>query len=74
MPPLATCMHGVFDNCISNFITDATIILHQTVRQARLRRDSDAFRAPPKNWKRALTRLAENRVAYYRRLTDKLKP
>jgi hypothetical protein len=45
----------------------------QTVRQARLRRDADAFRAPPKNWERALTRLAENRVAYYRRLADKLK-
>jgi hypothetical protein len=45
----------------------------QTVRQARLREDSRAFRTPPKNWERALTRLAENRVAYYRRLIEKLR-
>jgi hypothetical protein len=45
----------------------------QTIRQARLSEDSSAFRTPPKNWERALTRLAENRLAYYRRLVDKLK-
>jgi hypothetical protein len=45
----------------------------QTIRQARLSEDSSAFRAPPKNWERALTRLADNRLAYYRRLVDKLK-
>ena len=45
----------------------------QTVRQARLRQDSDAFRAPPKNWKAAITRLAKARVSYYRKLVEKLK-
>jgi len=45
----------------------------QTIRQARLKQETSAFRAPPKNWERALTRLAENRLAYYRRLVDKLK-
>ena len=45
----------------------------QTVRQARLREDSDAFRAPPKNWKAAIIRLAEGRASYYRRLIERLK-
>jgi hypothetical protein len=45
----------------------------QTVRQARLSEASDAFRAPPKNWKTALIRLAETRMSYYRRLIEKLK-
>jgi hypothetical protein len=45
----------------------------QTVRQARLREDSDAFRAPPKNWKAATIRLAEGRASYYRRLIEKMK-
>jgi hypothetical protein len=44
----------------------------QTVRQARLREDSDAFRAPPKNWKAAIIRLAEGRASYYRRLVEKM--
>jgi hypothetical protein len=45
----------------------------QTVRQARLRQGSDAFRAPPKNWKAAITRLAKARVSYYRKLVEKMK-
>jgi hypothetical protein len=45
----------------------------QTVRQARMSEDSDAFRAPPKNWKAAIIKLAEARVSYYRRLMEKLK-
>jgi hypothetical protein len=45
----------------------------QTVRQARLKEDSDAFRAPPKKWNSAIIRLAEARVSYYRKLIEKLK-
>jgi hypothetical protein len=45
----------------------------QTVRQARLNENSDAFRAPPKNWKAAIIRLAEGRVSYYRKLIEQLK-
>ena len=45
----------------------------QTVRQARLREESDAFRAAPKNWKAAIIRLAEARVLHYRKLIEKLK-
>jgi DNA-binding GntR family transcriptional regulator len=45
----------------------------QTVRQARLREDSNAFRTPPKNWKAAIIRLAEARASHYRKLIEKLK-
>jgi hypothetical protein len=45
----------------------------QTIRQARMKVDSKSSRAPPKKWERALIRLAENRVEYYRRLIEKLR-
>jgi len=45
----------------------------QTVRQARLKENSAGFRAAPKNWKLAIIRLAESRVAHYRKLIEKLK-
>ena len=45
----------------------------QTVRQARLKDDSDGFRAPPKNWERAAIRIAEARVLHYRKLIEKLR-
>ena len=45
----------------------------QTVRQARLKEDSDGFRAAPRNWERAVIRLAEARVLHYRKLIEKLK-
>jgi hypothetical protein len=45
----------------------------QSVRQARLRPDSMAFRAPPQNWKNAIIRLAEARVSHYRKLIEKMK-
>jgi hypothetical protein len=45
----------------------------QSIRQARMKEDSESFREPPKNWERALIRSAENRVSYYRRLIEKLR-
>ena len=54
-------------------VAEALGVSVQTVRQARLKQDSDAFRAPPKNWKAAIVRLAENRVSHYRKLIEKLK-
>jgi hypothetical protein len=45
----------------------------QTIRQARMKEDSKSFREPPKNWERALIRLAENRIAYYRKLVERLR-
>jgi hypothetical protein len=59
-----------------------TYLNHQDVAKAlgvsvqtvtRLKEDSDGFRAPPRNWKRAVIRLAEARVLHYRKLIEKLK-
>ncbi len=45
----------------------------QTVRQARMSENTNGFRAPPKNWKGAVIRLAEMRLLHYRKLIEKLK-
>ncbi len=45
----------------------------QTVRQARMKPDSSAFRAPPKDWRHGIIRLAERRVMYYRKLVEQLR-
>jgi len=45
----------------------------QTIRQARMQEDSNSFRAPPKNWEKAIIRLAETRGAYYRKLIQQLQ-
>jgi hypothetical protein len=45
----------------------------QSVRQARLSEESTAFRAPPKNWKNAIIRLAEARMTHYPKLVEKLQ-
>jgi hypothetical protein len=45
----------------------------QTIRQARMQENSKSFREPPQNWERALIWLAENRIAHYRRLIEKLR-
>ena len=54
-------------------VAEALGVSVQTIRQARMKEDSRSFREPPKNWERALIRLAESRVSYYRRLMDKLQ-
>lgn len=43
-----------------------------TIRQARLRDEAAAHRAPPKNWRNAVIQLAEDRVQRYRRLIENL--
>jgi hypothetical protein len=45
----------------------------QAIRQARLREESDAFRSPPKKWKKGIIQLAENRVGQYGKLIEQLK-
>jgi hypothetical protein len=43
-----------------------------SIRQARLRQDAGAHRAPPQNWEIAVVRLAKRRMALYRDLIDAL--
>jgi hypothetical protein len=54
-------------------VANALGVSVQTIRQARMQEDSKSYRAPPQNWERALIRLAENRVSYYRKLIEKLR-
>ena len=54
-------------------VAEALGVSVQTVRQARMKEDSSAFRAPPKHWKDAVIRLAERRVVHYRQLIDQLR-
>jgi hypothetical protein len=43
-----------------------------SIRQARLKRTTTAFREPPRGWQKAVVRLAHERIAQYRRLIDRL--
>jgi hypothetical protein len=45
----------------------------QAIRQARLRPGGNAHRSPPPGWRDAVIRLAEEKVAHYRRLIEKLQ-
>ena len=45
----------------------------QTIRQARLSPNAKAYRAPPERWESALIRLAERRIAQYKRLAENLR-
>ena len=44
-----------------------------SIRQARLSPQAKAFREPPKNWSESVVKLAERRVAQYRKLIDRLR-
>jgi hypothetical protein len=44
-----------------------------SIRQARLGRSAKAFREPPRNWRDAAIKLAGERAAYYKRLSDDLR-
>jgi hypothetical protein len=44
-----------------------------TVRRARLEPSSPAYRSPPPNWKEAITRLAEQRIAQLNDLLTRLR-
>jgi hypothetical protein len=45
----------------------------QTVRQARMRPNTNAHRSPPKDWQDAVIRLAEERVWHYRKLIEGIR-
>jgi hypothetical protein len=45
----------------------------QSIRQARLKDETNGHRQPPEKWESALVELAEKRVADYKRLIAKLR-
>jgi hypothetical protein len=44
-----------------------------SIRQARLRADAKAHRAPPRDWENSVIRLAEERVWHYRKLIEQVR-
>lgn len=44
-----------------------------TIRQARLRAEASAHRAPPENWREAVIRIAESQIMHYRKLIERLQ-
>jgi hypothetical protein len=54
-------------------VAEALGVSVQTVRQARMKEDSSAFRVPPKQWRDALIRLAEDRVWHFRKLIEQMR-
>jgi hypothetical protein len=43
------------------------------IRQARLRPEASAHRAPPVNWQKAALKLAEDRARHFNRLAERLR-
>jgi hypothetical protein len=43
------------------------------IRQARLNRTAKAYRQPPKDWEKAIIRLAQERISQFRKLINRLK-
>ena len=43
------------------------------IRQARLGEEAKAHRSPPRDWRRAVIRLAEEQVWHYRKLIESLQ-
>ena len=54
-------------------VSEALGVSLQAVRQARLKEGGPAKRAPPKDWRYAIIRLAERRIMYYRKLIEQLR-
>jgi len=43
------------------------------IRQARLRPEAIAHRAPPDNWPEAVIRMAESQIMHYRKLIEQVR-
>jgi hypothetical protein len=63
---------GLFDRVDHEDLAKALGVSVAAIRQARLKSDAAAHRAPPKEWRDAVIRLAERRVWHYRALVKSL--
>ncbi len=65
------------DDLLSNIthqqLAEALGVSVATVRQARLRSDSKAYRAPPKDWPYVVIRLAEKQIMRNRALIEQVR-
>jgi hypothetical protein len=65
--------NGLFDRVDHQDLADRLGVSVASIRQARLRPEAGAHRAPPQDWRDAVLRLAEERVAHYRKLIEHLR-
>jgi hypothetical protein len=61
-------------NCVSHKdLADRLGVSVASIRQARLREEAEAHRNAPSDWRNAVIRLSEERVAHYRKLIEKVR-
>ena len=63
----------LFDGPDHAVLAEALAVSVATVRQARLNPTARAYRAPPKDWKFAVIRLAEREIMRKRDLIQKVR-
>jgi hypothetical protein len=64
---------GLFDRVDHADLAKALGISVASIRQARLRPEASAHRAPPPAWREAVIRMAEERVRHYLRLIEGIR-
>ena len=64
---------GLFESLDHENLADRLGVSVALIRQARLRHESSGHRSPPKDWRYAVIRLAEERVAHYRKLIGRIR-
>ena len=64
---------GLFKRVDHKDLADKLGVSVALIRQARLRTDSEAHRNAPADWRHAVVRLAEERVAHYRKLIEQVR-
>jgi len=63
----------LFSNVDHQKLAEALGTSIASIRQARLRPDAKAHRAPPRDWEGSVIRLAEERVWHYRKLIEQMR-
>jgi hypothetical protein len=63
----------LFDRISHEELAEALGVSVASIRQARLRADARAYRAPPQGWEEAALRLAERQRAHFERLVGSIQ-
>jgi hypothetical protein len=64
---------GLFERVDHEALAKRLGVSVAAIRQARLREEAGAHRAPPANWRPTVIRLAEERVWHYQKLIENLR-
>lgn len=64
---------GLFAGLDHKELAKALGVSVASIRQARLKPEAKAHRAPPDRWENSVIRLAEERVWHYRKLIEHLR-